>query len=249
VEIMRELERIKARYSDASASPGPDDGSAHSGEHIVLGPAAAAAAAGLGAAAGGAGAGGDFGTVLSSGSCPVSITGGGTLTSLGGGVGSRTGLAPWGLPVIQDEGEEGEDGAALSGGGHARASGPRTSVAAVVKMWENGSGGQGGSGDGGGGTEDTLKGMSSVYFDDCSGSSHAHRRGGAGAGGDDAGATLTEGGGPTLTDVLPLPAGTPLSNGAVWLQERARAAAAATPRGVSSEGEASPGTGGSPKAQ
>jgi hypothetical protein len=245
---MRELERIKARYTDAASLPlGAEDGSVNgSGEHIVLGPAAVAAATGLGGPdpAARPGGSGEFGSLLSSGSCPVSISGGGGLATLGSGAG-RTAIAPWGLPVIHDDGEEAEGEGALSGGGHARSPGSRGagSVAAAVKMWETGaqssaggtpraapSGGAGsparsapGSGSPGGGSSEDTRGMSSVYFEDGFGSSHAHGNGhGRAPRHEDAGATLT--GAPTMTDVVPMPAGVPLADGAAWLRGRASSA-------------------------
>jgi hypothetical protein len=173
---LRELQRIKHRHLDAlnalsgnsqlnPASDGLESdwlggGGNYSGEHLVLGPAAVAAATGLrgaGHAGGVAGAGaftgaggtagggraaaaaweeerpgGDYGPrgpaqfsvasgVMSggereyedaSGSCPVSASGSGSGVRFSGGLPPF--LAPFGLPVIRDEGEEGDEEAAAA---------------------------------------------------------------------------------------------------------------------------------------
>ncbi|KAI8472387.1 MAG: hypothetical protein J3K34DRAFT_209795 [Monoraphidium minutum] len=115
LQIMRELERMKARAAPAAPGPPPaggdgdGDGAAPlSGEHLVLGPAAVAAATGVGTGGGAYNA--------------ASPANSGGSAGGRGGSGSRR-APPLGLPVIRDDGEgEGDAagyaiGAATGGGG------------------------------------------------------------------------------------------------------------------------------------
>jgi hypothetical protein len=139
--------RARAAGADAPGAPLPlEPTSPRSGEQhcLVLGPAAVAAATGIGMAEATGMAGG----------APPWPPGGGGAGAAAGGVGSLS-LGPsreWGLPSIQDEGEEeaAEDGGARQyGAGAAR--------------WQAARGGGGGGGDDGG---ESLIGSGSVYVEE-----------------------------------------------------------------------------------